>query len=402
MKNILTLLCLLLLPAVTSAQKHDPTQFQNNWNIGIAGGTNLYMGNDDNKGDFVKRLAPVMDISLTRWSNPYVGLRLLGSWGQAQGWATRQTENSIRKVGDLYFEKFNLATGQIDFLVNMSSLFFRYNPQRVWNLSTFFGGGGAYSWGVKESASEMLLNVGVLNTFRVSSRIDFMVEGRYGHTRTRVDRDFEEKGSDYLATVTAGLIFKLGKQSAEQREKRVKRSVYDAVYNAPQTVVKVPEAAPVVQVQEPTQIQAQVPVQTPVQAQTPVQPVQPVVPAQPVQAVVETPQAPTFISGEPVIVLFGSGRYLLDAKALAQLDEEVKNTLQYLRDKTLTLSGTADREIGGAERNEVLSKLRVDVVFDILVDKYGFDPQKLIKKPLGDKDRRFERAEQNRCVIIEW
>ncbi len=394
-KNVLTLLCLLLLPAVTFAQKHDPTQFQNTWNIGIAGGTNLYIGNEDSKGDFAKRLAPVMDISLTRWSNPYVGLRLLGSWGQANGWATHQTENSIRKEGDLYFEKFNLATGQLDFLINMSNLFCRYNPQRVWNFSAFFGGGGIYSWGVGESSSEMLLNVGILNTFRINSRIDVMFEGRYAHTRTSIDRDFEGKGSDYMATVTAGLVFKLGKQSTEPREKRIKRSIYDAVYNAPQTVVKEPEIAPVIQVQEQTPGQ----IQTPTQAQTPAQEV---TPTAPVQTAVETPQPPSLISGEPVIVHFYSGKYLLDAAARTQLDEDERNTLQYLHDKTLTLYGCADREIGGADRNQRLSELRVDVVFDILVDKYGFDPKKLIKKPQGDKGNRFERAEQNRCVIIEW
>ena len=54
---------------------YQTNRFFDNIFIGVAGGVNIYHGENDSYGSFGKRLAPALDISVGKWITPSVGLR---------------------------------------------------------------------------------------------------------------------------------------------------------------------------------------------------------------------------------------------------------------------------------------------------------------------------------------
>lgn len=71
------------------------------------------------------------------------------------------------------------------------------------------------------------------------------------------------------------------------------------------------------------------------------------------------------------------------------------------RIKTFTLIGSADKDTGTKEINQRLSEQRMEYVYNLLKDKYGIDPSRLVKKAEGDTNNRFAEPELNRVVIVE-
>ena len=48
-----------------------------------------------------------------------------------------------------------------------------------------------------------------------------------------------------------------------------------------------------------------------------------------------------------------------------------------------------------------MSEQRMEYVYNLLKDKYGIDPSRLVKKAEGDTNNRFAEPELNRVVIVE-
>ncbi|MFR7964475.1 MAG: OmpA family protein [Alistipes finegoldii] len=71
------------------------------------------------------------------------------------------------------------------------------------------------------------------------------------------------------------------------------------------------------------------------------------------------------------------------------------------KEKTFTLIGSADKATGSKELNQRLSEQRMEYVYDLLKNKYGIAPERLIKKAEGDTNNRFAEPELNRAVIVE-
>ena len=70
-------------------------------------------------------------------------------------------------------------------------------------------------------------------------------------------------------------------------------------------------------------------------------------------------------------------------------------------DKTFTLIGSADKDTGNRELNQRLSEQRMEYVYDLLKNKYGVAPGRLVRKAEGDTNNRFSEPELNRAVIVE-
>ena len=51
---------------------YETNRFFDNVFVGVAGGVNLYFGENDSEGKFGKRLAPAMDIHVGKWFTPAV------------------------------------------------------------------------------------------------------------------------------------------------------------------------------------------------------------------------------------------------------------------------------------------------------------------------------------------
>ena len=82
-------------------------------------------------------------------------------------------------------------------------------------------------------------------------------------------------------------------------------------------------------------------------------------------------------------------------------NEDIRYVLRADKDKTFTLIGSADKDTGTKEINQRLSEQRMEYVYNLLKDKYGIDPSRLVKKAEGDTNNRFAEPELNRVVIVE-
>ncbi len=87
-------------------------------------------------------------------------------------------------------------------------------------------------------------------------------------------------------------------------------------------------------------------------------------------------------------------------------DEEmvnVYNTAEYLKanpEQSVTICGYADKDTGTSEYNMGLSKRRAEAVRDLLVNKYGINPDRLSINPQGSDVQPYSENDWNRIVIF--
>lgn len=103
----------------------------------------------------------------------------------------------------------------------------------------------------------------------------------------------------------------------------------------------------------------------------------------------------------PATLYFEIGSTKLSEREEAHLDFYVKNILEQAPDKVFVLTGSADKGTGTASRNQYLSEQRVNNVKKILVEKYGISEDHLVVKAEGSSNNRFGSAVLNRVVTIE-
>lgn len=377
-------LALLSIGAVTkiNAQEskrgpYETNKFFDNWYISAGGGVNLYEGEEDNQGKLGKRLAPTWDLSLGKWITPTVGVRMQYTGGEAKG-NTSLISDFMRPgktYKGLYREKFRMNVIHADFMWNATHAICGYNSERVWNIIPFAGFGVAQSHGNGNRNNEFVAAAGILNTFRVSNRIDINLEARQLILKDNQDGVVYGKRVDGMTSLTAGVSIKLGKTGFN----RVK-AVIPADYSAYTSQINELNNTLRAQIEKENELRQLL-----------------------AQEMSKAPQKETEIQTvtTPVALFFSLGKSTLDAKELLNLDFYVKTAITKDANKVFTLIGSADKETGTAKFNEELSKKRVDFVYNLLVDKYSIAPERLVKQAEGSSDNQFNSPELNRVVVIK-
>ena len=207
------------------AQEADPTlkysvatnSFWSNWFIQVGADWNAWYSNEEHgqglaRSPFKKfRSNPGASIAIGKWFTPGLGLRtkLMGIWGK------RVTDEN--NYGNC--NKYWTLNEQV--LFNLSNMFCGYNPKRVWNFIPFVGAGIARSCTYDNYATN--LNVGILNTFRVSKHVGINFE--LGWICYEADFDKADAGldgkpgwdtRDNQLYAEVGLTFNLGKATWEK------------------------------------------------------------------------------------------------------------------------------------------------------------------------------------------
>ena len=134
--------------------------FWDNWFVSAGGGVQVYFGESDTYGDFGKRLAPALDISLGKWLTPSTGVRLQYSGLKAKGWTNGLLPYSDGKADSkgYYKESFNTMNLHADFLWNISNAI-GGERDRFWNLVPFAGMGWARSSGNGSDKNEIAVTL---------------------------------------------------------------------------------------------------------------------------------------------------------------------------------------------------------------------------------------------------
>ena len=387
---------------------YETNRFFDNIFVGVAGGVNLYFGENDSEGKFGKRLAPAMDIHVGKWFTPSIGARVcftvpwsrnalaeeldnalsaflvaldendrvVGYAGlQAKGWTSAGTLYAKSADGGLFREKFGVMYLHADAMWNFSNAVSGYKESRTWNFVPFVGVGWARSYGNDAHDNEIGFDAGLLNVVRLCSSLDLTLEARCLLVNQRFDGVTGGRTGEGMLSVTAGLAYKFNRRGFVRASnvQPVDVTPYlDRIRNLEENNTDLASKNSVLNDENEKLRNA------------------------PAKVVVEQK-----VSASPVVLFFRIGKATLDSKELTNLEFYVRNAMKLDSDKTFTLIGSADKDTGNRELNQRLSEQRMEYVYDLLKNKYGVAPERLVRKAEGDTNNRFAEPELNRAVIVE-
>ena len=226
MKKLMTVLAFAGLSMTALAQETVPTQkysvatnsFWSNWFVQVGGDYNAWYSNQehglglDNGKHYdlfaKQRRTFGASVAVGKWFSPGFGLRTKLQLGKA------------KKVGMRDVSTLKYWTLNEHLLFNMSNLLCGYNPNRVWNVTPFIGGGVTRNASI--SLYAMQLSAGINSSWRLCRNLDVYAE--VGWNRMEEDFDgyegynnrgkhngygWEDKDNNLYAEI--GLTFKLGK-----------------------------------------------------------------------------------------------------------------------------------------------------------------------------------------------
>jgi OOP family OmpA-OmpF porin len=201
----------------TQKRNFATNSFWSNWFIEVGADWNAWYSNEEHgqhlklsKSPFKKfRSGAGMSVAIGKWFTPELGLRtkLQGFWGKRVD--ADNTDNC---------NKYWLLNEQA--LLNMSNLVCGYNPNRVWNVIPFVGGGVGRS--MSYDIYSLNINAGLLNQFRVSRKMAINVEIGWNYVEGDIDgydssmgnRGWDSHDNNLYAEV--GLSFNLGKSEWDE------------------------------------------------------------------------------------------------------------------------------------------------------------------------------------------
>lgn len=226
MKKFVIGAALLGMSMTAFAQQADPTMkysvatnsFWSNWFIQVGGDYNIWYSNQehgrrlDNGGDFdflsKQRRSFGGSVAIGKWFTPGIGLRT-----KLQGF-------NSKKIGAVGVTSQHFWSLNEQIMFNLSNLFMGYNPERVWNVSPFIGGGMARNMSVNRYV--MQLSAGINSSWRLCRNLDLYAEAGWNRMEDNFDgnemaqlsnthhgRGWEDKDNHLYAEI--GLTFKLGK-----------------------------------------------------------------------------------------------------------------------------------------------------------------------------------------------
>ena len=378
-KKVLIVLAFAGLSLGLSAQENteDPTlkysvatnSFWSNWFIQVGGEWNAWYSSQEHGMGLARspfkdfRSSPAAAVAIGKWFTPGLGLRtkLQGIWGKTVNDGTNEGNHN----------KYWVLNEHI--LFNLSNMLAGYNPDRVWNFIPFAGGGIGRS--MTHNLYAMDLNVGILNTFRLSRKVAFNVElgwNRFesdadGHDMTNSKRGWDSHDNNFYAEL--GLTFNLGKGTWN------KVPDVDAIKALAQSQIDALNA----QLNDANAENARL---------------KNLLANQPKQ---ETPAAVKEFITTPVSVFFNinktniaSQKDLVNVEALAKYAKQNNNNLKVV--------GYADSATGTAERNQWLSEERAKTVADELV-KLGIDRDKITTEGRGGVDELSPISFNRRATV---
>lgn len=386
MKKILLLFIITLSAVTLSAQQKEGQStkagsnttfvdngFWDNWFIGAGASSNIYFGDKDVDATFWRRMTVTPNFQFGKWFNPYSGARI-----KLSGGTNIHTFNNDASL----MTRNRYVSAELNYMLNVTDYLMPYNADRIYAFIPYIGVGWAYGWDYKKlpeyasnsnHVNSVTFDAGIINRFRFSPRVALDIELSGKLLKDDFDqRTGSKRGYDLLGTVSASLIFTVGKKAVFTEAILRDQSEIDQLNNT-------------INMQRADMARL---------AQRPVEQTEPTVV---VKEVIREVQ----VSEEPVnnVVLFGINK----VKVESHQEVNVYNVAKYLKenpDKKVRVIGYTDKETGTAVINEKLSRQRAQNVADIMTGKYGINQDRVIVEWEGQTNPPFDVMEWNRAVIL--
>ena len=379
--------------------------FWHNWEIAGGLGTQLYYGENDwkMKNKLEMFAFPSIDLMLTKWASPSFGVGIGANVSQFKGifqgtndhmFSTRFKTNEPytgETLKDYGYEKLTKQRGYYGNVyalahADLANMLFGYKADRFFTVDAYAGGGVLF--GITDKAIGATFNVGLAPKFRVTERLSIMLNLR----GSLISDDFEGESSmnepdenhflanhklDGIAGGTLGLAWKIGKNKSRWENASRTSTIYynDAALARRDSVIRgltnnLDEADNTISDLKDKLANAEH-----------------------TEYITEVPDLWFHIN-------FIVDRWdLLNREKvnLQSVADVIKSTpsIKYL------LCGYADKQTATPSHNLMLSKNRVEAVYDYLTKELGVDADQLVTDYKGGVDYMFyNEKELSRCCMI--
>ena len=342
-------------------------QFKKHAFLDLQGGAQYTLG----EAKFGDLISPNVQLGLGYQFSPVFGMRLQANgWQSMGGWSGFRANPGETPYNATY--KFKYVAPGVDFMFNLSNLFCGWNPNRVFNVTAFVGGGANIAWDndeVNELATTMKNQndynleylwdgtkvrpygrAGLELAFKVSKSVSLMLEGNANITSDKYNSK-KAGNPDWYFNALAGLRINLGK-SATKKEKPVEPE---------------PAPAPVQKVEEPAPAPAPV-----------------------VEKKVEEIRRDIF---------FTINSNKISAKENQKILEVIDFLVKYPEAKVV-VTGYADKGTGNDRINDRIAAKRAAAVVWMLEKRYGIPAERIIEESKGSRVQPFAENDMNRVSIM--
>ena len=340
--------------------------FQKHWFLDLQGGAQYTLG----EAKFGDLISPNVQLGLGYQFNPVLGMRLqVNGWQSKGGWAAYRD-----KIGDEPFSadyKFKYVAPGLDFMVNLSNLFCGWNPNRVFNVTAFVGGGANIAWG-NDEANEIGAHIKDLDKynllylwdgtkvrpfgragldleFKVSKSVSIMIEGNANITTDKYNSKNADN-PDWYFNALAGLRINLGKSHTK--------------------------TAPVKEVPAP----------------------------RPVEEYVKPEPKPAPVEEKKVEEIRRDVFFVINSNKIRESeDAKIKEVVDYLNqypEAKVVVTGYADAGTGNDRINDAISAKRAAAVVKALKEKYGIEESRITEDSKGARVQPFSENDKNRVSIM--
>ena len=340
--------------------------FQKHWFLDLQGGAQYTLG----EAKFGDLISPNVQLGLGYQFNPVFGMRLqVNGWQSKGGWAAYRD-----KIGDEPFSadyKFKYVAPGLDFMVNLSNLFCGWNPNRVFNVTAFVGGGANIAWG-NDEANEIGAHIKDLDKynllylwdgtkvrpfgragldleFNVSKSVSIMIEGNANITTDKYNSKNADN-PDWYFNALAGLRINLGKSHTK--------------------------TAPVKEVPAP----------------------------RPVEEYVKPEPKPAPVEEKKVEEIRRDVFFVINSNKIRESeDAKIKEVVDYLNqypEAKVVVTGYADAGTGNDRINDAISAKRAAAVVKALKEKYGIEESRITEDSKGARVQPFSENDKNRVSIM--
>lgn len=178
--------------SITTKNSFVVTRFKSNWFLNFGANANVYLGQNDSKLDFGKRIAPGFTISAGKWVTPWLGVQLgldgMQLKGAAPAMGMTYVKNDELLSNGYYKQKWFSFMPHADLMVNMANLFGKYKENRVYN--PIITGGAGFIADSKGGNYSQAVQFAFINKFRVSKAwdINLDIKGAW------IGNDFDAEG----------------------------------------------------------------------------------------------------------------------------------------------------------------------------------------------------------------
>lgn len=349
-----------------SADPHrvETNGFWDNWNVAVAAGPQIYFGDHNKQMRLGDRISPALDISIGKWFSPSIGLRLMYSGLYVKG----ATQNGSHSTGEaikgkpwsgywLTEQKFSYYNIHMDVMLNLHNIIAGYKPNRFWSTSIYAGVGYAHVW-ESPQASEVTLNAGIINTFRISRKLDANIDIRGMMVNDRFSGDVGNRFEEGILSVTAGLTYWF--TNGWDRSKTIYRETYTTT-----DISDLNRRINEMSAENERLRQA--------------------------LANGERSTARTIIKNiaGSIFIVFPINKSTLNDESRVNLKLLSELINQSDPEDKFLITGYADKATGNAEINERLSRDRAQAVYDCLVNEFHVSPSRLVIDYKGGVENMF-------------